>query len=97
MTIAMQYVLTAAEGRDGALEAALRDLGALVRPTPGCDGVEILRDSRRPERFVFVEKWASTQAHRDAAGILPKDAFEPVMALLSEKPDAACLERLQSL
>ena len=97
MTVARQYILTSAGGRAADLEAALDALAALVRPTPGCEGVEILRDARSPERFVFVEKWASIEAHKGAAELLPKDAFAPVMATLGEKPVAAYLEYLRSL
>lgn len=96
MTVARQYVLNAAEGRGAALEAALRDLAAMVRLTPGCDGVEILRDVRAPDRFIFVEKWTSIEAHKGAAEHLPKDAFAPVMATIGEKPAATYLEYLQT-
>jgi quinol monooxygenase YgiN len=97
VTVARQYVLTAKEGQAGALQQALIDLAALVRPVAGCEGVEILQDVKLPERFVFVEKWASVEAHKTGGETLPKDAFAPVMATLGEKPGASYLAYLKTL
>jgi quinol monooxygenase YgiN len=88
MTIARQYVLTAAEGGSAALAAALGELAGRIRSTPGCEGVEILQDAAQPARFVFIEKWGSIEAHQQSADRLPKDAFSSVMAALGGKPDA---------
>jgi quinol monooxygenase YgiN len=92
MTIARHYIMIAAENQGAALGAALQDLATRVRPIPGCEGVELLHDTENPVRYVFIEKWASVEAHKAASQHLPKDALAPVMATLAGRPEGSYLE-----
>lgn len=92
MTIARHYVMTAAEGQDGALDTALRNLADVVRAISGCEGVEMLRDARNASRFVFIEKWESIDAHKAGAKEVPKEAFGPMMAALGASPEGSYLD-----
>jgi heme oxygenase (mycobilin-producing) len=94
MTTARFYIMHAADGKDGALETALRALVDAVRALPGCEGVELLRDSGNEHRFFFIEKWTSIEAHKDGAKALNKEAFAPVMASLDGPPDGSYLDYL---
>ena len=94
MSVARQYILVAAEGEAKALEGALTNLAQTVSGLSGCQGVEILRDLGHPKRFVFIEKWATVEAHKRAGGSLPRDVLEPVMAALADKPAATYLDYL---
>ena len=97
MTTARFYIMHAAAGKDAALETALRDLADKVRPLPGCEGVELMRDSGNELRFVFIEKWSSIEAHKDSGKALGKEALAPVMAALDGPPDGSYLDYLKTI
>lgn len=92
MTILRHYVMTAAEGRGEDLHAALVALAAKVSPLPGSEGVELLADMRDTDSFVFIEHWTSVDAHKAAGNALGKEAFTPVMAILTRPPEGRYLE-----
>jgi quinol monooxygenase YgiN len=94
MTVARLYRMTAAEGKEQALCDALTDLERIVKPLDGCVGVELLRDARKPGSFVFIEKWASIEAHKGAGASLPKNTLDPVMAALANPPEGAYFDYL---
>ncbi|WP_313801911.1 antibiotic biosynthesis monooxygenase family protein [Sphingobium sp.] len=94
MTIARHYVMHAKEGMDAALESALRAVADAVRPLPGCEGVEMLRDLGNERRFVFIEQWTDVGAHKAAGALLDKGLFAPMMAALDGPPDGAYLDYL---
>lgn len=95
MTTARFYIMHAAEGKDAALETALGALADAVRPLQGCEGVELTRDSGNERRFIFIEKWVSIEAHKDAGKALGKEALAPVMAALDGPPDGSYLDYLK--
>jgi heme oxygenase (mycobilin-producing) len=97
MTVARFYIMHAAEGKDAALEAGLYALADAVRPLPGCEGVELLRDSGNERRFFFIEKWESVDAHKDAGKLLPKEALGAIMAALDGPPDGSYLDYLKTI
>ena len=91
MAIARHYVMIAKSGSGDALRLALKALAEAVRPLPGCEGVEMLRDTRNGDHFVFIEKWVSIEAHTAAGTHLPKDALGPVMDVLEGRPQGTYL------
>jgi len=97
MTTARFYIMHAAEGKDAALETALGGLADAVRPLPGCEGVELMRDSGNERRFVFIEKWVSIEAHEAAGKLLAKDMIAPVMVALDGPPDGSYLDYLKTV
>ena len=52
----------------------------------GCESFDILRDQSDPQSFVFVQTWASREAHDAAFGelILASGHLEKVLAVLDE-------------
>ena len=52
----------------------------------GCESFDILRDQSDPRSFVFVQTWASREAHDTAFGelILASGHLETVLAVLDE-------------
>ncbi len=94
MTVLRHYVMRAAEGQGGALRQALEALAAKVSPLPGCEAVELFVDTREPDVCMFVEHWASIEAHKAAGAALGKEAFAPVMATLASPPEGRYLERV---
>ena len=91
MAMIRHYVMTAGNDRADELKDALFALAAAVRAIPGCEAVEVLRDADRAERFVFIERWASVDAHKQGAAALPKELMGAVMAPLAGRPEAAWL------
>jgi len=92
MAIVRHYVMIARPGEAAALSVALHALAAKVRPIAGCDGVELYQDAEKAERFTFIERWASVDAHQAGGKALGKQAFAPIMAALAGPPEAAYLE-----
>ena len=92
MTIARLYRMTAAEGKEDALGAALEDAAQLVARVPGSEGVEVLRDIETIGAYVFIEKWTTVDAHKAARDHLPKGALDAVMAAMAGPPEGAYLD-----
>lgn len=92
MAFVRSYLMIAKQGDEQLLLDALRALAEKVRPIAGCDGVELYQDIDKPERFTFLERWASLDAHKAGGKLLGKEAFAPIMAALASPPEAAALE-----
>jgi len=93
MTVARLYIMHARESAE--MESALEALADAVRAVPGCEGVEMLRDLGNEKRFIFIEKWVSEEAHKDAGKVLPKEALAPLQAALDGPPDGAYFDYLK--
>jgi quinol monooxygenase YgiN len=94
MTMARLYKMTAADGKEETLLAALQDLKKVVAPLGGCQGIDIMRDRKQPGVFLFLERWQSAEIYKEAAGHLSKDTLGPVMAVLGPPPEASSLDYL---
>jgi heme-degrading monooxygenase HmoA len=94
VTIARHYRMRAGQGKAEALLAALGDLTAALKSIPGFEGADLLRDVDQPERFVFIEKWASVEAHKAGGPLLPKAVLTGLMGTLEGAPEGAYLEYL---
>ncbi len=92
MSIVRHYLMVAKPGEEDTLSDALGALAAKVRPIDGCEGVELYKDADKGERFTFIERWASIEAHKAGGKLLGKEAFAPIMAALACPPEAAYLE-----
>jgi quinol monooxygenase YgiN len=97
MSVVRHYIMVAAEGKASALEQALRVLLDHVRALPGSEGVELLRDQADSARFVFLERWASVEAHSQAGKQLSKAVMAPVMEALAGRPDGAYLDPIRTV
>ena len=89
MSIVRHYVMQAKPGGGDRLAAVLGEIVALVRPVPGCEDAEALRDQTDPERFVLIERWDSVESHRAAGPHLQRDLLPQLIAALNGQPDAA--------
>ncbi|MET0239742.1 MAG: antibiotic biosynthesis monooxygenase family protein [Sphingobium sp.] len=89
MSIAQTYILIAAEDKVDEAKEVLERMAAAVRPLPGCEGVTILQDDKRPARFIFIETFADAEAHKASAASMPKEILSALMAVLAEKPDGS--------
>ena len=91
MAVLRYYDMTAIEGRQQELRAALVALAEKIRPCAGSEGVELYEDLDAPARFVFVERWRSMEDHKAAGKALGRTAFQPVLAVLSQPPEGRYL------
>ncbi len=91
MSFVRSYLMIAKPGDEPALAAALERLAGKVRPIEGCTGVELYQDIDKPERFTFLERWTSIDAHKAGGKLLGKEAFAPIMAALAAPPEAASI------
>ena len=91
MAYLKHYIMIAKPGQERVLAEALAALKVKVEPLDGCEDVLLLRDVDRPERFVFLERWHSAEAHKAAGAVLGKGALASVMAALGEPPQAMSL------
>lgn len=94
MGIMRSYVMIAAPGQIGTLEQALRGLAARMVTCDGTEGTELYQDPDHPERFTFLERWASPAAQKAAGKTLGKEGVAPTMAALAGPPHTASLGRL---
>jgi quinol monooxygenase YgiN len=96
MGIARHYTLNAAEGKADRLLGVIADLVAALGGIEGYQGAELLRDVGQPGRFVFIEKWASVEAHKAGGAQLPKAVVSALMETLAGPPEGAYLEYLKT-
>ena len=89
------YVMTAKDGESEALRTALTELAGKVAPLDGCDAIELYRDADTPERFHFLERWQSLNAHKEGGKALGKEVFAPVTAALASSPEASSLTPIE--
>ena len=86
MAVARHFFMNAAESKAEALEAALRNLADTLREIPGCEGVELLQDIDDSRVCVFIEKWASVEAHKEGSKRLTQDDLAPLIGALESLP-----------
>lgn len=73
--------------------AALFDLTRTVKAISGCEGIDLPSDHEQPNRFLFIERWTSIEAH--VAG--GKQLFAPVAVAVKGAPEASDLDYQLSL
>ncbi len=94
MGVVRHYLMQAVKGQGEVLSAALTALAQHVRALPGCGGVECLVDTADADRFIFIERWDSVEAHKAAGALLPKAIMTPVMSALADRPVGSYLTPL---
>jgi len=92
MAISRFYRMVAAEGKEEELLLCLTDLRSAVRALPGSLGVDLLRDTKNPCLFFFIEKWISIDVHKASGAQLSKDLLSRVMAPLAGPPEGLFLK-----
>jgi quinol monooxygenase YgiN len=81
----------AIEGKEGAVEAAIREVIPQTRAEPGCVAVAGRRSTRDPQLSLIHSCWADEAAFERHAGLSHTMRFvEPVSALIDYPFEAAC-------
>ena len=95
MTIARHYRMVAASGQEAELLQALTDLRHRVQSLEGSLAIDLLHDIKDPSIFIFIERWASIDAHKAAGAKLPKESLGRVMAVLAQPPEGSYLDCIE--
>ncbi len=94
MAIVHSYDMTAATGKADDLGAALAALAEAVKTIAGSQGAMLLRDSKEPQRFVFLEFWADEASRKAAGSQLPKDVMGRIMGSVTGSIGMADYDRI---
>lgn len=87
MTVARRYRMEVAEGKGAEPLSVLNAFPAVLSKISGFEDANLLCDGDQPDRFTFIEKWSSAEAHKKGGLLLPKAALVPVLALLGGRPE----------
>ena len=91
----MTLVFDAADGER--LLAALARYVVVARGAEGCRNIDLCHSVTRPERFVVIEKWASTAAQRAHLDSPPfVELAEACSGLLTKPPEIDLLDGLSA-
>jgi len=94
MGIARTYTLTAAQGLEGQLEGALRDLAGALAKADGSEGTLTLRSQAAPNEYRFLELWRDDDARKAAGQTADKAIMQALMGALDGKPGTEDFDRL---
>lgn len=94
MAMAHSYAMTAREGSEDALGAALEALASAVKGIAGSQGALVLNERKEPQKFLFVELWDSDESRKGAGPLLPKEVMGAIMAALGGPLQATDYARL---
>jgi quinol monooxygenase YgiN len=94
MAIVHSYDMTAATAKADDLGAALEALAEAVKTIAGSQGAMLLRDSKEPQRFVFLEFWADEASRKAAGSQLPKDVMGRIMGSVTGSIGMADYDRI---
>ncbi|MGV1036010.1 MAG: putative quinol monooxygenase [Candidatus Nanopelagicales bacterium] len=86
MAIARINEFTAADGNGEELHQLLESFADQIRGSSGCLSVSVLRSQEDANRNVVYEVWDSVDDHQTAASVIPADAVDTVVAMLSGPP-----------
>jgi len=80
MAIVHTYTMTARDGREDDLAAALGALADAAQAIAGSQGAMVLRDRKEPGKFLLLEFWDSEESRKLAGPQLPRDVMAAIMA-----------------
>ena len=69
-------------GMESQVFAFLGNVVSVVRGSPGCIAVTLLRSADNPCQFVIIEEWDSIEAHQHAASAVPMEKIQEIVAML---------------
>lgn len=94
MALVHSYDLTAGNGREDALGAALEALAEAVKSIAGSQGAMVLRDRKEASRFLFLEFWDNEESRKAAGSQLPRDVMGQIMGAVAGPLKMADFDRI---
>ncbi len=94
MSVNVVVNFCASDGNAEGLKQLLERGRDISRTSPGCESFELYQRQDDPNKFVFLETWASIEAHHQnmAEKIVASGHLEKVLPLLALLPDNGILE-----
>ncbi len=96
MSIDVVVNLHASDGNAELLAPLLLEGRDLSRQAEGCEEFEWFRRQDDPNRFMFIERWASLESHHAnmAQNIVATGHFAKMLPLMTGPPDNGIIERM---
>jgi quinol monooxygenase YgiN len=93
MSVMVLVNFHAAEGKAEALLPLLQQGREVSQKADGCEGFDLYQRQDEPHKFVFVERWASLEAHHAnmADNIVATGHLKSLLPLLAEPIDNGVL------
>ncbi len=86
MAIARINEFHSTPGLGDALHERLMSFADVITSSDGCVSVSVLRSQEDPDTTVIYEVWESVDHHQAAAKVIPAEAIESTIALLTGPP-----------
>jgi quinol monooxygenase YgiN len=96
MSVDVVITFQASEGNAERLLALLREGRDFSRRAEGCEAFELFQRQDDPDKFMFMERWTSIEAHHAnmAQNVVASGHLEKLMPLLVGPPDNGVIERV---
>ena len=96
MSVDIVVNFIASEGNAERLATLLREGRDINRKAEGCESFDLYQRHDDPYRFMFVERWASIEAHHAIMehSIVTSGHFAKMIPLMTGPPDNGVIERL---
>ena len=94
MSVNVVINFVAADGKAEDLLAVLREGRDISRAAEGCESFELFQRDDDPRKFMFLEQWASREAHHDnmAQNIVASGHLQKLLPLLEGPIDNGVVE-----
>jgi quinol monooxygenase YgiN len=89
MSVTIVVNFQAAEGNAEQLLALLQQGRDFSRKAEGCESFEVFQRQDDPNKYMFLEQWASLDAHHEnvSKNVVASGHLAKITALLTEPPD----------
>jgi quinol monooxygenase YgiN len=89
MSVTIVVNFQATEGNAAKLLALLQQGRDFSRKAEGCESFEVFQRQDDPNKYMFLEQWASLEAHRAnvAENVVASGHLDKITALLTGPPD----------
>ena len=96
MSVTIVVNFHASEGNADRLLPLLREGRDFSRKAEGCEVLDLFRRLDDPQRFMFIERWTSIEAHHAnmAQNVVAGGHLAKLMPLLVGPPDNGVIERV---
>jgi quinol monooxygenase YgiN len=94
MSVTIVVNFEATEGNAEQLLALLQQGRDFSRKAEGCESFEVYRRQDDPTKYMFLEQWASLEAHHEnvAKNVVASGHLDKIKALLTGPPDNGVVE-----
>ena len=94
MSVTIVVNFQASEGNAANLSALLQQGRDFSRKADGCESFDLFQRENDPNKFMFLERWASLDAHKEnvAKNVVASGHIAKIKALLAGPPDNGIIQ-----